>query len=97
MGDSVGGSSGEAIDGKYSHLIFTPSKEEGPLPSVELNRAYERPGKPCYMGFLKIDTEPFISPSEVIKGIRIYQEKQRMSRQKEEINEAISCLRYLFD
>jgi len=27
MGDSVGGSSGETIDGKYSHLVFIHSKE----------------------------------------------------------------------
>jgi hypothetical protein len=94
MGDSVGGSSGEAIDGKYSHLVFIRS-EEGSLPPTELNRAYERPGKFSINDGM-ISTEPFTSPREAIKRMKIYMDNQRIDNQMKEINEAITCLRYLF-
>jgi hypothetical protein len=80
----------------YERPTFDMNREEGPLPPTELDRRYERPGKPCYMGILKIDTEPFISPREVIKRMRSYTEEQTMSKQMKEIDGAIECLRYLF-
>ena len=81
MGDSVGGSSGEVIDGKYSHLVFIRSKEEGPLPPTELNRAYERPGKFFSLSDGSVSTEPFTSPREAIKRMGIYMDNQRMGEQ----------------
>ena len=96
MGDGVGGSSGELIDGKYSHLGFVLSKEEGSLPPTELDRRYERSGKFFSLNDGSVNTEPFTSPREAIKRMRIYMDNQRMDNQMKEINEAIACLRYLF-